>query len=175
MVADIYLIDDKSQRAVLERKTERFDFDAHPAKEVDDLVRRMHRIMREANGIGLSANQIGLSYRMFVAEVPGKDGMKFYAIFNPEFEKLDKEKVSMEEGCLSVPGIYGEVERPDRLVLKGQDRRGKPLKIKAWGLLARVFQHEMDHLNGKLFQEKAKNTYKAQPHPSTFDAPVSQS
>jgi peptide deformylase len=96
-----------------------------------------------------------------VAEVPGKDEMKFYAVFNPELEKVEREKIVMEEGCLSVPGIYGDVERPARLVLKGQDRRGKPVRIKAWGLLARVFQHEVDHLSGKLFLEKAKNTYRA--------------
>ncbi|OGY98624.1 MAG: peptide deformylase [Candidatus Liptonbacteria bacterium RIFCSPHIGHO2_01_FULL_57_28] len=165
MNPEIYLIDDASQRDFLARPAGYFDFDAHPRKEVDDLLRRMRRIMREANGIGLSANQIGLPHRLFVTEVPGKDDMKFYAVFNPEIEKMEKDKVIMEEGCLSVPGIYGDVERPARLVLRGQDKRGKPLKIKAWGLLARVFQHEVDHLNGKLFLEKAKNTYRAnRPH-----------
>lgn len=161
MNPDIYLIDNESQRTFLARPTELFDFSAHSRKEIDDLLRRMRRIMREANGIGLSANQIGLPYRLFIAEIPGKDEMKFYAVFNPEIEKMEKEKVTMEEGCLSVPGIYGDVERPERLILKGQDKRGKPVKIKAWGLLARVFQHEVDHLNGHLFLEKAKNTYRA--------------
>lgn len=161
MNPDIYLIDDEAQRSFLAQQAEVFDFEAHTRKEIDELLRRMRRIMREANGIGLSANQIGLPHRLFIAEVPGKEEMKFYAVFNPEIEKLEKEKVVMEEGCLSVPGIYGDVERPARLVLRGQDRRGKPLRIKAWGLLARVFQHEVDHLNGKLFLEKAKNTYRA--------------
>lgn len=161
MNPEIFLIDDESQRAFLSRPAEHFDFDSHSRKEIDELTRRMRRVMREANGIGLSANQIGLPHRLFVAELPGRDEMKFYAVFNPEIEKLEKDKVTMEEGCLSVPGIYGEVERPSRLVLKGQDRRGKPLRIKAWGLLARVFQHEVDHLSGKLFLEKAKNTYRA--------------
>lgn len=161
MNPDIYLIDDKSQRAFLEQSAQRFDFEAHSRKDIDELLRRMRHIMREANGIGLSANQIGLPHRLFVAEVPGKDEMKFYAVFNPEIEKAEKEKVVMEEGCLSVPGIYGDVERPARLTLRGQDKRGKPLRIKAWGLLARVFQHEVDHLGGKLFLEHAKNTYRA--------------
>ena len=160
MSPDIYLIEDEAQRAVLERPTERFDFAAHSPKETDELLRRMRRIMREADGIGLSANQIGLPYRVFVAEVPGKEEKKFYAVFNPDIERFEREKVVMEEGCLSVPGIFGNVERPARLVLKGQDRRGKPLRIKAWGLLARVFQHEVDHLNGRLFLEKAKHTYR---------------
>ena len=161
MNPEIYLIDDESQRDFLSRTAERFDFSTHSQKEIDELLRHMRRIMREANGIGLSANQIGLPHRLFVAEVPGRDEIKFYAVFNPELEKIEKEKVVLEEGCLSVPGVYGDVERPARLVLKGQDRRGKPLRIKAWGLLARVFQHEVDHLSGKLFLEKAKDVYRA--------------
>lgn len=161
MNPEIYLIDDESQRDFLARPAEYFDFSAHSKKEIDELLRRMKRVMREANGIGLSANQIGLPHRLFVAEVPGRDEMKFYAVFNPEIEKIENDKVAMEEGCLSVPGVYGDVERPSRLVLKGQDKNGKVLRIKAWGLLARVFQHEVDHLNGKLFLEKAKNTYRA--------------
>ena len=160
---DIYLVSDKTQQAFLGRKTVPFDFAAHAPKETDELLRRMRRIMREANGIGLSANQIGLPHRLFVAEVPGKDGNKFYAVFNPQIEKIEKEKVVMEEGCLSVPGIYGDVERPARLTLRGQDKRGKPVRIKAWGMLARVFQHEVDHLDGKVFLEKAKTTYRAHP------------
>jgi peptide deformylase len=156
----MYLIDNEAQRAFLAKPTETFDFKSHSRKEIDELLRHMRRVMREANGIGLSANQIGLPHRLFVAEVPGRDEMKFYAVFNPEIEKIEKEKVSMEEGCLSVPGIYGDVERPARLTLKGQDKQGKPVKIKAWGLLARVFQHEVDHLAGKLFLEKAKDTYR---------------
>jgi len=163
MASDILLIGDASQRAFLERPAERFIFDTHDQREIEELLRRMRRIMRDANGIGLSANQIGLPYRLFVAEVPGKDGLKFYAVFNPEIEKAEIEKAVLEEGCLSVPGVYGNVERPAAVTLKGQDRRGKVLKIKAWGLLARVFQHEVDHLNGKLFLEKAKATYRVTP------------
>jgi peptide deformylase len=158
----VYLIDDKTQHDFLKRPTERFDFKAHSRVEIEGLLRDMRSIMRAANGIGLSANQIGLPYRMFVAEVPGRDDMKFYAVFNPEIEKADGEKAVMEEGCLSVPGVYGDVERPERVVLRGQDKRGKALRIKAWGLLARVFQHEVDHLDGKLFIEKATRTYKAE-------------
>lgn len=69
----------------------------------------------------------------------------------------------MEEGCLSVPGIYGDVERPEKITLVGQDRYDKKIKIKAWGLLARVFQHEVDHLNGILFIDKAKSIQKIEP------------
>mgnify|MGYP003922156025 CR=1 FL=1 len=113
--------------------------------------------MREANGIGLSANQIGLPYRVFVAQVPDLQGrLKFYAIFNPEIVKVSKEKELFEEGCLSIPDKYALVPRYSHIVIKGFDINGKKIKIKAWGLLARVFQHEIDHLDGKLFIDRIK-------------------
>ncbi len=120
--------------------------------------------MKQANGIGLSANQIGLSYRMFVAQVPAQGQDKFYTVLNPELEKDGKEVSVQEEGCLSVVGVYGNVKRPERVILRGLDRNGRPLKIKAWGLLARVFQHEIDHLNGKLFIDTATDLHKAGDH-----------
>lgn len=169
LVKEIFLNDDNSQNAFLRRATRSFDFESHSRKETEDLLRHMRKVMRAANGIGLSANQIGLSHRLFVAEVPGRDDvMKFYAIFNPEIEKMDKEKITMEEGCLSVPGVYGDVERPAKIILRGQDKRGKALRIKAWGLLARVFQHEVDHLDGKLFIDRTKDLYKV------TDLPIEQ-
>jgi peptide deformylase len=117
----------------------------------------MKRIMHEANGVGLSANQIGLEFKVFVAEVPdAQGGSKFYAVFNPEIERTSTEKIVIEEGCLSIPGSFGEVERAERVAIKGYDKNGKVLKIKAWGLLARVFQHEIDHLNGHLFIDRTK-------------------
>jgi peptide deformylase len=129
-------------------------------KDITALTRKMRKIMREANGIGLAANQIGLPYSMFVAEVPADEGDKFYAIFNPKIEKMESEKATAEEGCLSVPGVYGDMTRAAKITLAGQDAKGRPIKIKAWGLLARVFQHEVDHLNGVVFADKAKHLYK---------------
>jgi peptide deformylase len=118
----------------------------------------MRQIMRAADGVGLSANQIELPYRLFVAQVPDSQGrLKFYAIFNPEIVKISKKTELFEEGCLSTPSQYGLVPRPTQLTLKGFDMNGKKIKIKAWGLLARVFQHEVDHLNGKLFIDRTKN------------------
>ncbi|HEX4104281.1 MAG TPA: peptide deformylase [Candidatus Paceibacterota bacterium] len=157
MASEILVVANKKEEKFLRKKTADFDFKKFTKKEISDLVNRMRRIMHEANGIGLSANQIGLNLRMFVAEVPDAEGNpKFYAVFNPRLEKLSAEKAVYEEGCLSVPGKWGDVERPEKLVLSGTDRHGKPAKIKAWGLLARVFQHEMDHLNGKLFIDRTK-------------------
>ncbi len=157
---EMVLVTDPKGEKFLRRKTVPFDFTHFSPKEIRDLLSDMRRIMREANGIGLSANQIGLGFRMFVAEVPdAQGGLKFYAIFNPELERMSKDTVVTEEGCLSVPGAFGDVPRSRMVTLKGLDKSGRPVKIKAWGLLARVFQHECDHLDGKLFLDRAKNVY----------------
>src|SRR3989344_525532 len=130
--------------------------------EINQLLMEMKKSMRAARGVGLSANQIGLTYKLFVAEVPDNQGEnKFYAIFNPELETVGSNKDKSEEGCLSVPALWGEVSRHDRVVLRGYDKNARPVKIKAWALLARVFQHEVDHLNGILFIDKAKSLHQA--------------
>lgn len=148
----ILTIKNKTEERLLRKKTKPFDFSAYSKKEIADLVRGMRRLMKEADGIGLAANQVGFDFSMFVAEVDGK----FYAIFNPEIIKTSKSSDVLEEGCLSVPGDFDEVVRAEKVTLAGQDRNGKKIKIKAWGLLARVFQHEADHLNGGLFLDKIK-------------------
>lgn len=158
----ILTIDNKKEEKFLREKTKDFDFPSQTRQETSNLILRMRKAMRTAHGIGLSANQIGLPHKIFVAEVSQENGAhKFYAIFNPKIEKLGNEKVAVEEGCLSIPSIYGRVERPERITISGCDKNGKLLKIKAWGLLARVFQHEIDHLNGKLFIDRTKETYAA--------------
>lgn len=154
----IWQLSKKAEEKVLRKKAVPFDFGSMSKKELTELVQMMRKKMRGANGVGLAANQVGLPFHAFVAEVPdGKNGgRKFYAIFNSSLEKVGKETIGVEEGCLSVPGKYGVVERPERVILTGQDKNGRTVKIKAWGLLARVFQHETDHLNGILFVDKAK-------------------
>ncbi|MBI2035528.1 MAG: peptide deformylase [Candidatus Liptonbacteria bacterium] len=150
----------KSDEKFLRQKAVPFDFSQHGKKEVNELISRMRRDMMAAEGIGLAANQIGLNFSVFVARVPDKDGrMKFYALFNPEIEKKSAEKIDYEEGCLSVPKVFGSVERPEKITLVGQDKNGGKVKFKAWGLLARVFQHEVDHLDGVLFIDKAKKVH----------------
>ena len=158
----IITIENKKDEKFLRTKTRDFDFAARSKKEIADLIALMRHAMREARGIGLSANQIGFGFKMFVVEIDDEKskGKKFYAVFNPRIEEMSKEKIFLEEGCLSVPHAYGPVERPKKIVLVGQDKNGRPLKIKAWGLLARVFQHEADHLNGILFIDKAENIHK---------------
>ena len=155
----IWIIDNKQEAKLLRKKMADFNFEKYSKKETQELLYKMRVAMKKANGIGLSANQIGLDLNMFIAQVEGK----FYAIFNPKIIKISEEHNLMEEGCLSVPEIYGNVERPSKITLEGLDKNGKSLKIKAWGLLARVFQHEFDHLNGKLFIDKAKDLHKYVP------------
>jgi len=165
------MIENKKDEKFLRKKTAAFDFTKYKKSEIRELIKIMREFMKEVHGIGLSANQIGLDLNFFVAEIPTisvdrrsnqyrSAASKFYAIFNPKIIKASKEKTTQEEGCLSIPNTYGMVERPEKIVLTGFDLNGKKLKIKAWGLLARVFQHEVDHLNGVLFIDKATNITK---------------
>ncbi len=150
----IQTISNKSEEKILRTQCAAFDFEKFSKKEVKELVTTMREIMVTAHGIGLAANQIGLNTSVFVAKPP--EG-KFYAIFNPEIIKTSGEVVPLEEGCLSVPGQYGMVPRFEKLMLKGQDQNGRKIKIKATGLLAHIFQHETDHLNGILYIDKASS------------------
>ncbi len=152
----IWTVNDKKETKFLRQKTADFDFKKFSKVEIRELVKAMRQIMHRADGIGLSANQIGLNLNIFVAQVENK----FYAVFNPKLTQLSKDTDEFDEGCLSVPGVYGMVNRPAKVTLTGFNPAGKAIKIKAWGLLARVFQHEFDHLNGGLFTDKAKKVEK---------------
>jgi peptide deformylase len=161
MTSDIWVVNNKKEEKFLRKRTADFDFNQFTKKDISGLLSQMRQIMRSANGIGLSANQIGLDLNVFVAEVPDVDkgGTKFYALFNPKIEKKSGETAVFEEGCLSIPGKWGYVPRSERVTLSGFDKNGKPVKIKAWGLLAHVFQHETDHLQGKLFIDRTKKVF----------------
>lgn len=162
---NILTIAQKKDEKILRQKVVPLDFNAHTKKEIVELVKNMRQTMIHANGIGLAANQIGLNYSIFVARAPEKNGhMKFYAVFNPKLERVSAQNRGLSEGCLSVPGVFGEVDRSLKVTLTGFDKLGKPLKIKAWGLLAHIFQHEVDHLNGTLFIDKAKKIYDLETH-----------
>ena len=159
----ILTINNKKDEKFLRRRVADFDFSKFTKKEINNLIKEMREAMFAAAGVGLAANQVGLDLRVFIAQLPKqkkKLDRKFYAIFNPEIIKFSKEKTILEERCLSIPGYYGDVERSNKITLVGQDKYGKKIKIKALGLLARVFQHEVDHLNGILFIDKAKNLKK---------------
>jgi peptide deformylase len=146
------------------RPVTKFDKDLHTL--IDDMV----ETMREAPGVGLAAPQIGLSERLLVVEYylheEDEDNeeapKKVWAIINPEIVKASEEKVMGVEGCLSIPGLVGEVERHEEVLVKGLNRHGKPMKVKAKGWLARIFQHEIDHLNGVLFPDLATRVWQPQ-------------
>mgnify|MGYP001603476001 CR=1 FL=1 len=151
----ILTANNKSEEKLLRKKVSDFNFSKHTLKEIKDLIKNMRLSMKKANGVGLSANQIGLDLKVFVAQVENK----FYTVFNPKITKFSEEEIAIEEGCLSVPEMFGQVERSLRVTVEGQDISGKKIKIKTLGLLARVFQHEIDHLNGVLFIDKCKDVY----------------
>ncbi|MFH0806140.1 MAG: peptide deformylase [Candidatus Brennerbacteria bacterium] len=157
----IYFIKNKKEEKVLRRKLPMLTLTREELRGLRTLAKEMRVIMKESNGVGLSANQIGIEKRFFVAQVPDVEGRpKFYAIVNPELVKKGEETAVMEEGCLSIPELYGLVERAARVMLTGFDLRGKKVKISAWGFLARVFQHEVDHLDGKVFTDRTKHVHR---------------
>lgn len=151
----ILSIENKADAIVLRQKTAPFDFSRFTKKEIAELVRSMRETMKGASGIGLAANQIGLNLSLFVA----KTERKLHAVFNPKLVWASKEEDEMEEGCLSIPKTYGIVRRPVAVRVEAQDAKGKKIEFAPTGLLARVFQHEMDHLNGILFTDKAVEVY----------------
>lgn len=118
--------------------------------EIRELIPRMYEIMHEANGVGLAANQLGLPLRMFVYDV----GEGPHALINPKIVKKSGKQVGVE-GCLSIPGLQGDVDRADMVIVTGLDENGEKVRLTGEGLLARVFQHETDHLEGKLFIDRA--------------------
>lgn len=139
---------------VLRKKAEPVKNPKNP--EIKELIANMIATMKKANGIGLAASQVGAPYRIFTVNVNDK----VYVFINPEVKDLSKDTIPFEEGCLSVQKIWGPVIRPRKLTIRALDENGKPIKIRAKGLLARVIQHEMDHLNGTLFIDKAEKLYK---------------
>ena len=127
---------------------------ATPVKDFDESLKRlsqeMMRIMRENEGVGLAANQIGRLQRIFVAAYEDEE----FAIVNPVVEWSSENKEQNTEGCLSLPEIQVEVERPYAVTVSGKDTSGTPVRIRAEGLLARIFQHEIDHLDGVLILDR---------------------
>ena len=129
------------------------DFDdARLQQLIDDLIETMYA----APGIGLAAPQVGVPQRVFVVDLSvGRDRNGLIVMVNPTF--VDREGMQLEdEGCLSVPGLNATVVRPARAVLRGYDRQGQEQTIEGKGLLARAFQHEMDHLDGVVFVDRLR-------------------
>ncbi len=126
-----------------------------PVTKFDDalkiLVDAMFETMAEADGVGLAAPQVGVNSRLFVIHIQGQEKR---AYINPQIIETSIESDTAEEGCLSIPGVWHDVQRPARVAVQAQDTEGKVFTVKAEGLLARAIQHENDHLNGVLFIDR---------------------
>ncbi|MCD6299721.1 MAG: peptide deformylase [Dehalococcoidales bacterium] len=129
---------------VLKQKAKRVPtIDKSIQKLIDDMV----ETMQQAKGVGLAAPQVGISQRVIVLQMPGEEPM---AIINPEIVKRSGER-EVSEACLSVPGYAGKIKRSISVTVKGLNRQGKPIRIKATDLMAQALEHELDHLNGTLY------------------------
>ena len=114
---------------------------------IHELINNMRETMHSIGGVGLAAPQVGIPLRVIVIGIPGEEDI---ALINPEIVRRTGERL-VDEGCLSVPGYFGEIKRAESVVVKGRDQNGKEMHIKADGLLAQALQHEIDHLNGVLY------------------------
>ncbi|MGH2583040.1 MAG: peptide deformylase [Anaerolineales bacterium] len=159
----------KHPHEMLRRKALPVDvFDDNLHKLIDQMV----ETMRDAPGVGLAANQVNIPQRVIVVEYGGeadeetasdaRPPKKLFTLVNPEISRTSLETETASEGCLSIPGLVGDVERSTSVTVKAQNKRGQPVKIKADGWLARIFQHEIDHLNGVLFIDRAEKVYQLQ-------------
>ena len=130
--------------------------------ELQKLIDDMVETMRAAPGVGLAAPQVGESIQVIVIEYSEEEeeDPKLYTLVNPEIVRFSNDSEVGTEGCLSIPGYVGDVERPSAVTLKGMSRRGDPVRIKAAGWLARIFQHEVNHLDGVLFTDLAEKVWK---------------
>ncbi|HEX9117271.1 MAG TPA: peptide deformylase [Anaerolineae bacterium] len=127
---------------------------------IDDMV----ETMREAPGVGLAAPQVNVPERIIVVELPAdeEEGLpaELYTFVNPEIIKASREIEEGQEGCLSIPGYLGDVDRHTTVIVRGLDAFGKPQKVRARDYLARIFQHEIDHLDGILFIDRVTDPSK---------------
>ncbi len=155
-IREIITVPDKILRGKARKVT---SFGAELQTLIDDMV----DIMREALGVGLAAPQVNAPLRVIVVEFNESEDEetppKLYMVVNPKNTRISSDQDFGTEGCLSLPRIVGDVERPISVTVKGFNRRGQPLKIKASGWLARIFQHEVDHLDGVLFVDRADKVW----------------
>lgn len=149
----------KAEDPILRRKAKAIKNPADPLLRqlAEDMVETMHR----APGVGLAAPQVGESKRLLVADC-GEEFGGLHVLVNPKITHQEGTQIGVE-GCLSFPNLYGDVERAEMVMVKAQDLNGHWFKLEAHGLLSRCFQHEIDHLDGILFVDKAKNLRELSP------------
>ena len=153
------------------RKVKKFDKNLH--KLLDDMV----ETLGDASGVGLAAPQIAVSQRVIVVHLPddeesnmeyGAQAGVLYQVVNPKIVRASREMVDGIEACLSIPGYLGRVDRHVSVTVRGQDRNGKEIRAKAYDWLARVFQHEIDHLDGILYPDRAIEVWRAGERPPSI-------
>lgn len=127
--------------------------------EIRDLMREMVPLMERNRGVGLAAPQVGISQRFFVVKFQDDEPLFF---INPEIIATSHETGVYEEGCLSLPGVWAEVVRPLAITVQAINLKGRPFRLKTDGFLARVIQHELDHLNGVLFTDRLAEAQRTQ-------------
>lgn len=148
---------------ILRKKSVEINLEKITSRELSGLISSMAKTMAKTDGVGLAAPQIGKNIRLAV--INSKDGV--LCLFNPKFTKKSWARELGEEGCLSIPGIFGKVKRHKKISLTYYNQAGKKIKLTAEGLMARVIQHEIDHLDGILFIDKAVGVEKkSQYHPN---------
>ena len=142
---------------VLRLKTKKVrKIDASIQKLIDDMVETMH----DAPGVGLAATQVGVALRICVIHIPGDDVV---TLVNPEIVRRSGSRVCEGEGCLSLPGYKGDVPRSEKVVVKGLNRDGRPVRYRASDLFAEALEHEVDHLNGTLYFDYLESIDKLTP------------
>ena len=148
---DLHYLGDK----VLRQKAKRI---SKVDDSIRDLAKEMLQTMYSSYGIGLAAPQVGINKRLIVVDTdPENPENEAFVLINPEIKKFGKEMCGFEEGCLSIPGVNFDVQRPDEIEVSYRDEMGKPKRMKASGLLSRVIQHEIDHLDGVMFVDRVDN------------------
>jgi len=135
------------------------DFGAETQQLIDDMIITLH----QESGAGLAAPQVNVSQQVILVEFGSDEDENIpptlYVAVNPKISRFSKELVMGAEGCLSIPNLMGEVERAQEIVVEGQNRHGEPLKMKLRGWVARIFQHEVDHLNGILYTDRTSEVW----------------
>ncbi|MBI5222271.1 MAG: peptide deformylase [Candidatus Magasanikbacteria bacterium] len=147
---------------ILRKRSKEIDRELALSKKIQKLIGEMIIIMKKADGVGLAAPQVGESIRLCVinGEADKTAADKDTVLINPVWKKISIKKDIMEEGCLSVPKTFGKVKRYIKIKVDALNEKGEPTSFIASDLLARVIQHEVDHLDGILFIDKAKDIYK---------------
>ena len=138
---------------ILRKPTEPVNFPL--SREIKQLTKDMIDTVKKADGIGLAAPQVGKSVKLIIIDLE-KNGVPLIVLYNPKIVSKGFKKIDVEEGCLSIPGVFGKVKRPKKVTIQAQNAEGKTLKFSDEAWISRVVQHEIDHINGKLIIDLIK-------------------